>query len=299
MALHTLRPLSFGEILDGAFTLYRRNFVTFVLTALIPTVAIGVVFLALGGGMMASAASGDTSGYLSALMGAGLVVMVVAFGGMLLMWGALTREASQAYTGQPITVGDGLQAGARAILPLLGSGVLAFVGAMLAALGVGLVLMIVIAFMAALGGATAVLGMLLAFLGWVGFILAAIAVLFAVTPAVVVEGAGPLEALERSYALARGALGRVIGLMCVTVLITYLPTMAVMAMTGGFAQMMNPETLPTTQQLVTQQLLGLAVTVLTTPFMVSVIVLLYFDRRVRTEALDVQMMADRLAVAGD
>ena len=37
MALSNLRPLSFGEILDSAFTLYRRNFATFVLTALIPT----------------------------------------------------------------------------------------------------------------------------------------------------------------------------------------------------------------------------------------------------------------------
>jgi hypothetical protein len=62
---------------------------------------------------------------------------------------------------------------------------------------------------------------------------------------------------------------------------------------------MNPETLPTTQQLMTQQVLGWAVGVLTTPFMVSVIVLQYFDRRVRTEALDVQMMADRLAVAAN
>lgn len=297
MALHTLRPLSFGEILDGAFTLYRRNFVTFILTALIPTAAIAVAVTLLGEGMMAAAGGGES--LVGAILGAGLIIGLVAFVAMLMMWGALTREASQAYTGQPTSVGDGLQAGLRAILPLLGSGILAFIAIMLAGLGVGLGLTLLVGVLAALGGATAVLGVLVAFLGWFAFLLAAIAVLFAVTPAVVVENAGPVEALERSYKLAREALPRVIGLMCVTVLITYLPSMAVMAMTGGFATMMNPEVVPSTSQFVTQQLLGWAVGVLTTPFMVSVVVLLYFDRRVRTEALDVQMMADRLAVAGD
>jgi hypothetical protein len=38
---------------------------------------------------------------------------------------------------------------------------------------------------------------------------------------------------------------------------------------------------------------------LTAPFLACVCVVLYYDRRVRAEALDVQMMTDRLAVAGD
>ena len=299
MAPSTLRPLTFGEILDGAFTLYRRNFVTFIGTALVPTVAVAVVVVVLGGGMFSAMGSGDSTSLIGAMFGAGLVIGLVAFAAMLMVWGALTHEASQAYTGQPTSVGDGLQAGVRSILPMLGSGVLAFIGMILAALVVGLGLTVFVAMLAALGGATAVLGVLVAFVGWTAFFLAAVAVLFAVSPAIVVEGAGPLEAIERSYSLARGALPRVIGLMCVTVLITYLPGMAVMGMTGGFAQMMNPQTLPTPSQIITQQLLGWAASVLTTPFMVSVVVLQYFDRRVRTEALDVQMMADRLAVAGD
>lgn len=299
MALPPLRPLSFGEILDGAFTLYRRNFATFILTALIPTAVIAVAALALGGGMLAAAETGDTAGLMGAMMGAGLVVGIVAFASVLLMWGALTREAAQAYTGQSTSVGDGMRAGLGAILPLMGSGILSLIAMLVAGIGVGLALAVVVGILAALGGATAVLGMLVAFVGWMAFIMAAIGLLFAITPAIVVEHAGPLEALERSYELARGALGRVIGLMVVTVLITYLPTLAVLAVTGGFASAMNPETLPTTQQLMTQQVLGWAVGVLTTPFMVSVIVLQYFDRRVRTEALDVQMMADRLAVAAN
>jgi hypothetical protein len=123
--------------------------------------------------------------------------------------------------------------------------------------------------------------------------------LFGVLPAIVVENAGPLRSLERSVELARGAMGRVVGLMLVTLLITYLPMMAVLAFTGGFAQMANPSAVPTPTQFITQQVLALGIGVFTGPFMVSVMVLLYFDRRVRTEALDVQMMTDRLALAGD
>lgn len=299
MALPNLRPLTFGEVLDGAFTLYRRNFVTFVVTALIPTLAIIVALVVLGGGMFAALSSGDPTALMGAVLGAGLLVGIVAFASVLLMWGALTREASQSYTGHPTSVGDGIQSGLRSILPLVGAGVVAFLGLVVAGIGVGLVLAIFVGILGAMGAAMIVLGTLVAMLGWLAFIAVAMAVLFAVVPAVVVEGAGPIEALERSFTLARGALGRVIGLMLVTLLITYLPGMAVIAVTGGFSTMMNPETIPTPGQMVTQQVLGMVVSILTTPFMVSVIVLQYFDRRVRTEALDVQMMADRLAVAGD
>jgi len=299
MALPNLRPLSFGEILDGAFTLYRRNFVTFVVTAMIPAAVIVVAFLALGGGIVAAMTSPDPTAIFGALLGGGLLVMVVGFGAWLTVWGGLTHQASEAYTGQPASVSDGLRAGFRAALPMILSGLLAFLGIMVAAIGVFIVMAVVLGIFAAMGGVMAGLGVLLAFVGWCAFMLVASAVLFAVAPAIVVEKAGAIEALERSFALARGALGRVIGLMLVTILITYLPSMAVMMVTGGFSQMMNPEAVPTASQVITQQVLGMGVSILTTPFMVAVIVLLYFDRRVRTEALDVQMMADRLAVAGD
>jgi hypothetical protein len=299
MALSNLRPLSFGEILDGAFTLYRRNFATFILTALIPTGILIAALVVLGGGMFAAMASGDPTSMLGAVLGAGLLVMVVAIGSMLVMYGALAREAAQSYTGQPTSLGDGMRAGLGSALRLFGAGIVATVGFVVVMFGLGLVMMVLTMILAQLGGAVAVLGTVLVFVGVAAAYLAAIAMLFAVLPAVVVEGAGPIEALERSFELARGAVPRVLGMMLVTLLITYLPMMAVLAMTGGFAQMMNPDAVPSMTQLVTQQVLAMGVSILTAPFMVAVIVLLYFDRRVRTEALDVQMMADRLALAGD
>lgn len=298
MALPALRPLSFGEILDGAFTLYRRNFVTFAVTALLPTAAMIIAMLVLGGGYMAAMTSGDPGAMVGAAFGGLLLIVLVAAVAMLVMWGGLTHEASQSYTGQPTSLGDGLRAGLRSALPLLGAMIVAGIAAVVAVMAVGFVGGILMALLGSMGGAAAALGAFLMFVLIAAAYLGVIGLLFAVGPAVIVERAGPLEALERSVTLARGALGRVIGLMLVTILITYLPMMAVLAVTGGFAQFANPEAVPSGGQFITQQLLSMGVGILTTPFMVAVIVLLYFDRRVRTEALDVQMMTDSLAVAG-
>ncbi|HYR12329.1 MAG TPA: hypothetical protein VEQ60_31370 [Longimicrobium sp.] len=299
MALPILRPLSFGEILDGAFTLYRRNFVTFGLTTLIPTVGIIIGFFTLGSGYVDAMTSGDPLVMMTQML-TGLWKLTLLFlAGALVMWPALTREVAQAYTGQPTSLADGFAAGARAALPLFGAAVLTWIAMIVTGFGAGIVLSMVMMAFGAMGNAMGVVGMALAFLGYCAFVLAFAALLFAVVPAVVVEGAGPLQALERSFTLARDALGRVVGVMTVAILIAYLPMLAVMALTGWFARMMDPGALGSGELFITQQVLGMSVGILTTPFLASVIVLLYFDRRVRTEALDVQMMTDSLALAGD
>lgn len=298
MTAPNFRPLGFGEILDGAFTLYRRNLPTFLVTALIPTLVVVVAFYLFGGAYFDALLGGDPEALMGALGGFFVAALISALA-YVVLWAALTREMAQAYLGQPISVADGMRTGRRKLLPILGAGIAIGVGLMVAYLAIMLVF-VVIGGAGAATGSTAlavIVGLIGAVLA-VGAYLAAIGMLFAVLPAIVVEDKGPIEAIGRSIDLARGALGRVVGLMVVTVLITYLPIMAVMLVTGGFANFSDPSALPSTGQFVTQQLLGMSAGVLTTPFMVGVIVLLYFDRRVRTEALDVQMAADRLAVAG-
>lgn len=299
MSVPNLRPLGFGEILDGAFTLYRRNLVTFFCTALIPILAMIAVFVLVGGGMFAAFSSEDPMAIFGAIFGTGMILLGTGLLTFLVMWGALAREASQAYLGRPATIGDGFRAGFRAFLPLLGAAIVVGIGMMVLIFGIGIVMTILM--MVAGGadgsGAGAVLMSALSFILGAVIYLGVISMLFAVLPAVVVEGKGPVEAIARSFDLARGAVGRILGLMLVTLLITYLPGLAVMALTGGFASALNPEQIPSMGQFMTQQVLGLAVNILTTPFMVAVMVLLYFDRRVRTEALDVQMAAENLSPA--
>jgi hypothetical protein len=295
MSIPSLRPLGFGEILDGAFSLYRRNFTTFALTALVPSVAL------LAGGLIyifafirVLNAGGNPATEFGSIAGSFFLFMLLAVFSMLMMWGALTRQATQAFTGAPLSVGDGLKAGARAALPLFGAAFLTFIGVVGLVMGLGIMMAILTMVVGAVGAILIVVMVALVYL--------LAATLFAgVTPAIVVEGKGPLSALTRSWDLAKGAIWRTMGLVMVAVLISYLPIIAVALVTGTTGMMTNPTdtaALPGAGALIAQQVLSWIVGVLTTPFMVSVFVLTYFDRRVRTEALDVQVMTESLATSG-
>jgi exosortase/archaeosortase len=292
MPIPTLRPLGFGEILDGAFSLYRQNFATFVMTAMVASLGLlagGLVYaVALGGYLRAG---GNPATAAAAIAGPFLLYIVLSALATLVSWGALTRQAAQAFTGAPVSVPDGLKAGLRALFPMMGAGILAgfAIGAVALAMGI-------------LGGIfAAVLGMIGALMVGITLlvlVMLVITIFAGVAPAVVVERKGPLSALTRSFDLVSGALGRTMGLVVVSVLIAYMPLIAVVFVAGSTGVMANPAAAAASPgALIAQQVLTWIAGVLTTPFMVSVFVLTYFDRRVRTEALDVQVMTDSLAPA--
>jgi hypothetical protein len=294
MPIPSLRPLGFGEILDGAFSLYRRNFGPFVLTALVPSIGLlagGLIYAVALGGYLRE--GGDPTAAAGAIAGPFLLFIVLTALATFVSWGALTRQAAQAFTGAPVSVPDGLKAGLRALFPMLGAAFLA-----------GLVVLVVGFAVGILGGIfTMVLGavgLILMGVGMLVMYMLAITIFAGVAPAIVVERQGPLSALTRSWDLVNGALWRTVGLVVVSVLIAYLPVVAVMFVTGTTGMMLNPTSaaaMPGAGALIAQQVLAWIAGVLTTPFMVSVFVLTYFDRRVRTEALDVQVMTDSLAPA--
>ncbi len=291
MSLGHLRPLSFGEILDGAFVLYRQNFATLVLTALIPFAPIALL-------------SGISMGQVAAIeqeVSAGTVVLVALMAlvgtvGGLMVWAALTRQASQAVVGEVVSVRDAYAAGLRSFLPLLGAGIVAYIALFAVMFALILVLGILGAVLGALGGvAGAVIFAVLTAVVMVAFMLGLFGTLFAVAPAVVIERKGPVEALQRSWNLARGARGRVVGVCFVSWLIVSLPMGAIMAAvgfeTGTFTA--APDAIPM-RLIFWQQVLGVVAGALTVPFFVATLVLLYYDRRVRTEALDLEVATERL-----
>jgi hypothetical protein len=298
MTVSTLRPLGFGEILDGAFTLYRRNFLLFTGTSLLLTLALVVVAVVVGGtgGAMASVIPG-------AMSAAVVLLAMVAISAMgMVLCAALTWQAAHSYLGAPVSLGDGMSAGGRSAMTLVGASILCgfafgamMAGIFLAATLVNVVVMSIgIGFLATLVSVATTLAVLAGF-----FFVAAL--FFAVVPAVVLEEKGPLDAVGRSVELARGALPRITGMMVVTMLITYLPLLAVLVLTGAFSDALNPAAAQASGAggaALVAPLLTWLVLVLATPFLLSVIVLLYYDRRVRTEGLDVQMLTDQIALAG-
>ncbi|HET7228519.1 MAG TPA: hypothetical protein VFJ16_00820 [Longimicrobium sp.] len=264
MSFSQLRPLSFGEILDGSFTLYRRHFASFFLTALIPQIPI-LIWSAVYTKVVASAtaASPDDPTALLGSLAAVLVFLPLVGAISLVGLGGVVFQFSRAYTGTPVGTGEALKRGMQRLPSLLGGGII------------------------------------WAMMVWFGFMLCivpgilALIVTFAWIPAVVLERRGPIDGIQRSINLARDAWGEIFLMQIVVYLITFLPGIAVgaMALYGQAATAASGSL--SGIQVLSQVLSGL-VRALTIPFSMGCTVLMYYDRRVRTEALDVQMMAESL-----
>jgi len=258
-------------MLDGAFTIYRRHFASLFLTALLPQLP-AMAFLLIGYGYMAAVTGAAAAGRepaAGALAGFGVGAL-----GFFLIWvvcwattvGAVTFQAARAYTGTPVTTREALRRGVNRSFVLIVAYMLVF-------------------FLSTLGACAFLIGTLVV---WIAA--------FAVAPAVVLERRGPIDAISRSWKLVQGGWLDVILVTLIAGLIALLPSWGVGAVgsVGGLLLAGGDPRLAMGAQAVAQVLQQLAGT-LTIPFSMTATVLLYYDRRVRTEALDVQMMAESLA----
>ena len=104
-----------------------------------------------------------------------------------------------------------------------------------------------------------------------------------VAPVIAVEGAGPFAALKRSFRLTRRSLDRVGGTVlaaaAVDVLLRVLLGLVVVA--GGADELPAGEVLA--------GVVGIAIQLLTVPFVAGVAALLYVDLRVRGEGIDIEL----------
>jgi hypothetical protein len=291
MAHFRLRPMGFSEILDGGFSLYRNHFRAMFLTALIPFFPMALLF----GLFSAEMAMVEETGDLTAIL---LVFPLMFLYGVafLIVWGAITHQAARAVTGGEVTVKDGFAQGLRRALPLLGSGVVSYMLMMLGIMVVAGVIGGAAALLAtAVGTITAVVVAVVVGLAMTVAVFAGLAGLFAIAPAVVIEKKGPLRSIGRSWALSRGARLRVLGIMSVVWMITMLPTFGVMTISGFGAAFAAEGTVTGTILFVVGQLITALGGAFTTPFWVICTTLLYYDRRVRLEAYDLELDASQYA----
>ena len=98
MSSHALRPLSIGEILDGAFTLYRRHFIVFVGTQAVILAPAGLI------------------AFLQPVLASFLLTFVLAY----VAFGATIWQMSRAAIGQDPDLMSGLRVGVRRYFPMLG-----------------------------------------------------------------------------------------------------------------------------------------------------------------------------------
>lgn len=307
-----LRPLGLGDLLEGAIATLRQNpAATLGLSAAVATASaclqVGVQWLLLRDVTRIERAESATEalrGLTDSLTGL-VLVLIVGYLATTVLTGMLTVVVSRAVLGQRVRAGAAWRAALPQLPRLLGLSLLVtlalslpFVllmlpGVLVAAAGEG-----------AAGVTLAVLGALLALPVaawlWVRLALA--------TPALMLETSsggssgtlsgpgsrrtGVREALRRSWTLVGGAWWRTFGVLLLigilgAVLAGVLFTpFAVVGSALEAAGVLEPTSLP---RLLLDALGGVLVTTLAAPFTAAVTVLLYVDRRISREGLDIEL----------
>jgi hypothetical protein len=290
-----LRPLSLSDIFNGAVAYVRANpKATLGLTTIV-VVATQVLALILSVGPLA--ATGELT---STLTGGGEVPTGVLVGSSIssitgygatwlssiLLTGMLTVVVGRAVFGAGITIGEAWQRLRPRLWALIGFALLEGIGAALI-IGVGLGVAFGIGF-AINGVAGALVGIplglaLIALLVYLGTMLA-------FTPSIIVLERLPIfPAISRSFKLVRNDFWRVFGIWLLGQIVAGLVAgaVAVPFSFGGQILLMSASSAASVVIALVLLTVGGAIgQIITAPFSAGVVVLLYTDRRIRAEALD-------------
>ena len=293
-----LRPLMLGDILEGAIRAIRFNPKSMVgLSAvvlaifLVPSVALGL------GTTHLVATSLDRLGPGSEAIASYppllLQTLSTTFATAILS-GLLVQVVGQAVLGRKPDIGETWRATRGRVLSLLA---LMLLSGLFTALS--MTLLIAPGVLLLVNHDTgAGLGVLL--LGLLGF--AVLAVWFSTkislaAPAIVLEGHHAIAGLRRSFALTKGAFWRILGITLLAALIAGLAgwLLGLPFQLAGFVVMLGAGIGSEPGQMIStfvSHLSALLTGAITTPFVAAVTGLLYIDRRMRVEALDVVLIRE-------
>jgi hypothetical protein len=308
-----LRPLTVSEFLDRTFSIYRHRFLLFVGLMSPQAVLSLIATLAWGWGSASFTKSTDLAfeKMIALVIVAGVGALVFTIGHWILYVlgvGATTAAVSDLYGRMTPDIGSAFKAAARRLGPLLWLtflmgvrvfGVIAACGA-LPALMIGLG-----------GGLTAADGvnagvssvllavgigaLLLASLVAIGLVLF-MALRYAVAiPAVVLEPIGGRDAIRRSVLLTRTLLVRAFLLMICTGFVGWAAAMVLQMPFIIAMVLVGPETRTGFWLNMAGTATGTAGQTITAPIAAIGVVVLYFEARIRHEALDLQVLTEALA----
>lgn len=312
-----LHPLSFGQLLGAAFALIRYNPRATVAPALIVSVVQNVLVLGLTYGIglatadrLARAATDAdraaiTAGAVATGGAALLAVTVVSVVGTALLGGILTRVVADGALGRRPSAGEALRAAGRRLWPLVGFALLFGVVQLvlvlvLAASVVGLI----VAFSGltdSIGIVTAVLLAIPVSLG-IAVVYGFLSIKFAFAPSVIVlERRGVLAAIRRSWSLTRRAFWRTFGLVALVAAMVYtagqIVSIPFSVLGGAVGGLLAPNSGGDLQDsfgsLILSSVPALIVSVIVAGIgqvaQGGALVLVYLDRRMRTEGLDLEL----------
>jgi hypothetical protein len=262
-----LRPLEIGDLLDETFRIYRRHFLLFAgisVILAIPAAGLASYVIALFANFAQVANAGqapDINAFLPLL-----ALYLIAYLVLLLLapftYGAVIYAACESAQGRPVTIWGALRGVLRRYFAILGY-----------------------LFLIALMGLLFCLFPLWIWIG-VGWV--------TVVPVMFVEHTGLVAAMGRSWRLVEGRWWRTFLIVFLVVLIFYVVQIAL----GGFLSLASGLLGIVVSQYVAlaiSQAIAVLVSALAIPVFQIAIVLIYFDLRVRREALDLFQLAQRVA----
>ena len=301
-----LRPLGVGEILSGAFTLIRRNPVaTLGLAAVIETFS-GIITAAVSWpeqklthqlqqtikGHPTSAQAGHALGhFFGSFVPYFFATIAITFVVQSILTGMLTGALGRGLIGDQVSIGQAWRI-AR-VASVIGVSLLVLVIVLAPWL---VYLAIVIGLAAAHATAAAVLIGIVGFIAlFVTTIWIAVRLLVAI-PVVVLEVAGPVAALRRSWQLVAGNWWRVFGIYLLAAIVVSivaglieLPFTLARGLISGHGSLFigfASTAAPTVSGLIIGAIGGIIATTCTRPVSAGVSVLIYADLRMRKEGLD-------------
>jgi hypothetical protein len=301
-----LRPLGVGELLDGAFTTIRRYpAATLGLSAavmlFVQVIQLVTTYYFLNGIDSDTTTSlGETQpngDYLARLFTVDGIVLLVTLIATVLLTGMLTVVVGQAVLGRTM----GINAAWRGTRPLLWR----LLGATVAVPAIPILIIVAGAVPGGVimligigaGQAVVVLGAVIAGVGGLGATVYAIYIsgqLGLTTPALVLEKLTVRGALRRSRALVKGSWWRIVGIWLLAQLIASVIAGIIVVpfdIAGGLGNLFssNTDNHFTFTTLLLSGIGGLLSSTLVRPFSAGVVALLYIDRRMRAEALDLTL----------
>jgi hypothetical protein len=304
-----LRPLSLGDILNGAVTLARRNpAATFGLSAIVMTFY--AIITAVVEGLSRSRLAADESvlknaqsltsqqlgqvlgSFVTVLIPVVLVSAVLALALNAALTGMLSAVIGRGVLGRTTSLGAAWQAGrvgavlaATVLLVLLGVGVLVPVAVAVVVLAL-LHLTPVAALLGVLGGIASIVFEVLLLIR-----------LSLTLPAVVLERISPVDAIKRSWQLTHRSFWRLFGILLLTAIIVAVAadvlaipfTVLEVVIGGGSAGFFGVATTTSAAGLIVGAVGSLVAATVTRPISAGVNVLLYVDLRMRREGLDLTL----------
>jgi len=281
--LPILRPMTLGELLDRAFRLYRQNFLKFIGIFAIPYIPLALIQIGLSFFTTASLLGTTQSdpgqilsspGWIAAMGGSFIFIFLQFIFVQGVATAALTRAVANNYTGKPVGILDSYRTLSSSWLKLILALVLVFI--LVISLGVWTIIPCV---------------------GWFSgpgiLFFIGLAVTPLIPPVIVLEKVDILSSLRRAWDLARSRFWWLIGAVFVLTLLGQLIVSGPVYLLSFFIGLLQSSIPSLEVQMafttISQGLITIFVSLLFTPLKLTIMTVIYFDLRARSEGLDLAL----------